>query len=298
MSGRSLKQFVIATVAIALILALVCIPILKGSFLSLSVREFFVVKGGLHTASTNLLVGGALALCLLVALLEIPKNSRSFPRDPSNIFTTNILLIGGLAVLLNVASMFVGPEYTQNYSVQKMTLLFGLACVPLLVITVVKGVERIDGKVTRLAALPLIFFLGSLTVGWNLNTPRVLTPPSWGSTLISIANDNPNALILCSTSDPARNLEAYLCTRHAAALQPEYGDLATDWRHVQLFPAKSTPEDEVRILRVKSALTALASQQDKIVLLSLEKDFSIAEEDGWWMNQLPLGKIAAIGVSG
>ena len=88
-----------------------------------------------------------------------------------------------------------------------------------------------------------------------------------------------------------------MCTRHAAALQPAAGDTATDWRHVQLFPAKSTPEDEARILRLKSALTALASQQGRIVLLSLEKDFAIADEDGWWMNQLPLGKILSVGVT-
>jgi hypothetical protein len=296
-SIKTSKQLVLAISIAVVALVIVCFPIL-GVFRSLSIREFFVVKGGLHLASNNLLVVGALALCTLVALFEAPQKHRSFPYSPANIFTTNIALIGVLAVLLNIASMFIGPEYTQNYSVQKMTLLFGLSCSPLIVIAVVKGIERIDRHSASYTVLPIIFFLGSLTVGWNLNTPRVLVPPSWGATLISITNENPGALILCSTSDPSRNLEAYLCTRHAAALQPAFGDSATDWRHLQLFPSNSIPEDEERILRLKSALESKAAQKSGVVILSLEKDFIVAEEDVWWMSQLPLSKITSVGLKG
>lgn len=280
---------------VALLLAVpISLPIIR-TLTSMSVRDFFLVKGGLHLASSSLLVASSLSLLALMILLEPKKSAQYFPNNPSHIFTSTIALIGLLAAVLYAASLFIGPEFSQNYSVQKVMLLFGLAGAPILITTVNSGVERIGRPDISLVAVPLAFFLGTLTIGWNLNSPRVLTQPTWGADLVRVADENPGAVILCSTSDPARNPEAYLCSRHATALQPVAGPLSAEWRHVQLFPTRSLIADDFRIQKMKYDISQLISENYKVIILSLERNFNIAEEDSWWMNQLPLSEVAKIG---
>jgi hypothetical protein len=160
-----------------------------------------------------------------------------------------------------------------------------------------KGVEHLGTPNVSLIAIPLAFFLGTLTIGWNLNSPRVLTTPTWGEVLVRTADNNPDAVILCSTSDPARNLEAYICSRHASALQPIAGTLSAEWRHVQLFPIRLLVADDLRIQSMKTQISKLLSEGYKIIIISLEENFSIASEDSWWMNQLPLSEMTQVGGS-
>jgi hypothetical protein len=279
----------------ALILATpISIPIINA-LTSMSVRDFFLVKGGLHLASSSLLVSSSLSLLILMILLESKESPRHFPNNPSHVFTSTIALTGVLAAVLYAVSLFIGPEFSQNYSVQKVMLLFALAGTPILMATVNNAAERIGRPNISLVAIPLAFFLGTLTVGWNLNSPRVLTPPAWGANLVRVADENLGAIIFCSTSDPARNLEAYICSRHASALQPLDGTLTADWQHVQFFPARTLIADDFRIQRMKYEMSQLISQNYKVIILSLEENFNIAEEDSWWMNQLPLSEVTKIG---
>jgi hypothetical protein len=46
---------------------------------------------------------------------------------------------------------------------------------------------------------------------------------------------------------------------------------------------------------MKSDISQLISQNYKVIILSLEENFNIAEEDSWWMNQLPLSELTKIG---
>ena len=271
-----------------------CIP-LGRQFRSISVRDFFVVKGGLHLASNSLLGLSALSLVLLAVILESKSTGSKSSRNSSSVCIGTIGLVGLLATAMYIVSIFVGPEYAQNYSVQKITLLFALAGVPLMVIVVGLGVQVIGLRTLNFVAVPLIFFAGTLTVGWNLNNPRILVPPTWGSTLIHVADTNPGATILCTTSDPARNLDAYLCTRHASALHAAVGKLAEDWRHIQLFPTRLGTEDDARVFRVKSSMLELLEGKNSLIVLSLETDFKIADEDLWWMSQLPIIKMRFVG---
>lgn len=287
------KPLFMGIVALALAVP-ISLPIIR-TLTSMSVRDFFVVKGGLHLASSSLLVASSLSLLILMILLGSKESLQHFPNNSSHVFTSTIALTGVLAAVLYAVSLFIGPEFSQNYSVQKVMLLFALAGAPILIVTVNSGAERIGRPNISLVAIPLAFFLGTLTIGWNLNSPRVLTPPTWGANLVRVADENPGAVIFCSTSEPARNLEAYMCTRHASALQPIVGTLSAEWRHVQLFPTRSLIADDFRIQRMKYGISQLISQDYKIIILSLEENFNIAAEDSWWMNQLPLPEMIKIG---
>ena len=287
------KLLLIEIAALALAIP-ISLPIIR-TLTSMSVRDFFLVKGGLHLASSSLLVASSLSLLILMILLESTESPQYFPNNSSHIFTSTIASIGLLAAVLYAVSLFVGPEFSQNYSVQKVVLLFALAGAPIFIVTVNSGAERIGRPNISLMAIPLAFFLGTLTIGWNLNSPRVLTQPTWGANLVQVADENPGAVILCSTSDPARNPEAYLCSRHAAALQPIAGTLSAEWGHVQLFPTRLLIADDFRIQRMKYDILQLISQNRKVIILSLEENFSIADEDSWWMNQLPLSEVLNIG---
>ena len=295
---RKIKKEKLLIIKIAaLILAIpISIPIVKN-LTSMSVRDFFVVKGGLHLASNSLLVASALSLLVLMFLLESKEEPQYFPNNAAHIFTSTIALTGVLAAVLYAVSLFIGPEFAQNYSVQKVMLLFALAGAPILIVMVNSAAEHMGRPNISLVAIPLAFFLGALTIGWNLNSPRVLTPPAWGANLVRVADENPGAAILCSTSDPARNVESYICTRHASALQPLDGTLVADWRHVQFFPTRLLIADDFRIQRMKYDISQLISQNRKVIILSLEENFSIADEDTWWMNQLPLSGITKISSS-
>jgi hypothetical protein len=46
---------------------------------------------------------------------------------------------------------------------------------------------------------------------------------------------------------------------------------------------------------MKDEMSQLISQNYKVIILSLEENFNIAEEDSWWMNQLPLSEVTKIG---
>ncbi len=292
--NKSRGKILLVVVAALIVAIPISIPIVK-TLTSMSVRDFFLVKGGLHLASSSLLVASSLGLLVLMILLETKESPQRFPNNSSHLFTSTIALTGILAAVLYAVSIFVGPDYSQNYSVQKVMLLFALAGIPVLIVAVNSAAERIGRPNISLLAIPLAFFLGTLTIGWNLNSPRVLTSPTWGANVIRVADENPGAVIFCSTSDPARNQEAYLCTRHASALQPKVGTLSAEWRHVQLFPTRTLIADDFRILRMKSDILQLISQNYKVIILSLEENFNIAEEDSWWMNQLPLSDLTKIG---
>jgi hypothetical protein len=293
---REMKKgkLLIIQIAALVVVIPISIPIVKA-LTSMSIRDFFVVKGGLHLASNSLLVASSLSLLALMFLLESKEVPQYFPNNAAHIFTSTIALTGVLAAVLYAVSLFIGPDFAQNYSVQKVMLLFALAGAPILIVTVNSAAERIGRPNISLVAIPLAFFLGALTIGWNLNSPRVLVPPAWGANLLRVADENPGAVILCSTSDPARNPETYLCSRHAAALQPIAGTLSAEWRHVQLFPTRSLIADDFRIQKMKYDISQLISDNYKVIILSLEENFNIAEEDSWWMSQLPLSEVLKIG---
>ncbi len=294
--GRWRKFTPTSLVAIAMSSALfviLTVPIARN-FRSISVREFFSVKGGLHVATSSLLVTSALSLLFLAVLLNV-SNERGKINRSSGVFISTLVMVAILAIVMYFTSLFVGPDYAQNYSVQKMTLLFALSCVPLIAVAMNAVAQLPSLNNASLSVIPLFFFIGTLSIGWNINTPRQLVQPIWAESLLQAADASPNAVILCSTSDPNRNMDSYLCTRHAGALQPNIGPLSTEWRHVQLFPNRLTSEDDERIVRIRSYFSNLLKTNMQIILLALEEEAGIADEDQWWMGQLPLEELTQIG---
>ena len=283
----------VATAIGGALFIILTVPITRN-FRSISVRDFFYVKGGLHVATSSLLVTSALSLFFLAVLLNV-SNERGRISRSSGVFISTLVMIAILAIVMYFSSLFVGPDYTQNYSVQKITLLFALSCVPLIAVAMNAVAQLPSLNSASLSVIPLFFFIGTLSIGWNINTPRQLVQPSWAESLLQTADASPNAVILCSTSDPNRNMDSYLCSRHAAALQPIIGPLSTEWRHVQLFPNHLTSEDDERIGRITSHLSNLLMAKKQIILLALEEDAGIAAEDQWWMSRLPLDEFKLVG---
>ena len=84
------------------------------------------------------------------------------------------------------------------------------------------------------------------------------------------------------------NLESYICSRHAAALQSKEDDISGDWRFLQLYPGIEVPGNVERAKRLQSAITKRLELNDDFSLLSFDGTLIIADEDKWWMSPLNL----------
>jgi len=285
------KVILIAAISVGA-LALVAAPASTG-FRSMSVREFFAVKGGVQPLPGNSVSVALLVLVVLwVCLDQFDTNRKN--NSSISILVEIVVMTGVLTASLYVASHFVGPDFAQNYTTQKTFLLFVLLLIPLAGIGIMALSNATHVKLSAAVTLPLIFLVGVQTVGWNLNDPRGTAIPSWGQVLLDTADANPNALIFCTTSDPTRNMDAYLCSRHASALQLTDYETSTSWRHLQVFPQVVTDSDQARLKALRDALTAKLSRGEKVILISLENVFAVADEDSAWMNQLPLSQMTIV----
>jgi hypothetical protein len=288
----SRSKFVLIAVISVGALALVAAPASTG-FRSMSVREFFAVKGGVQPLPGNS-VSVALLVLLVLWVCRAMLESRRENTYSISILVETVVMTGVLTASLYVVSHFVGPDFAQNYTTQKTFLLFVLLLIPLAGIGIMALSNATHVKLSATVALPLIFLIGVQTVGWNLNDPRETAIPSWGQVLLDTADANPNALIFCTTSELARNMDAYLCSRHASALQLTDHETSTSWRHLQVFPQVVTDSDQVRVKALRDSLTTKLSRGEKVILISLENVFAVADEDSLWMNQLPLSQMTIV----
>lgn len=285
------RTIVVGTLA-AITIAAIAAPAAVG-FRSMSVREFFAVKGGVQTPPGNSVIVG---LIVFVALVGLVNYSGASERENSALSTlvSVVSLIGVLVGTLCVVSFFVGPDFTQNYTVQKTFLLLILLLIPLSGIAIVLTGRLFKSWASSAACFTALFLIGTQTVGWNLNDPRVVSAPGWGQLLLETADANPNAVIFCTTSDPARNMDAYLCSRHAAAVQVTEYEMSTSWRHLQVFPQLASEQDESRVDALKEQIANTLSLGQKVILLSLESPFAVADEDAPWMTQLPITQMSVV----
>lgn len=294
-SAVSVRRSIVLICGLSLVTVSLYKPVSTG-FRSMPLREFFAVKGGVQPPpSYSVLV----SLLVFVALwfTSSAKSHTGSTRNDEGIQLKVVSLIGALTACVYLASYFIGPEYSQNYTVQKVHLLFVLSVVPLAGIAIVGICSRVGLPRSTFVPLVVVFIIGQQSIGWNLNDPRSVSPPAWADQLLEAVDTYPNSVVLCTTSDPQRNMDAYLCSRHASAVQSEENQLGKNWRHLQVFPQNVTPEDSARVVELQGEIAQRLSAGVKVLLFSLEPTFAIAQEDSWWMNQLPLSQIKIAGTS-
>ncbi len=293
------RSLVFSAIAIAAVLSLVIAiasrPFAEG-FSTMSVREFFVVKGGLQPMPPNILLIGTICVGL-VQYLWAGEGQDFNSRFSQSIRSGPLLLIGVFGAMLAGTSEFVGPDYTVNYSAQKVLLLFGLGLVPFVGVLTILLMGKLASPLTPILGLLIVYGIGQSTIGWSLNTPRTLQPNYWMEPLLSVAKESQNGWVFCTTADPARNFDAYHCSRHAAALQGVEEPDVSLWRELVLNP---TPTDENRekLKRLKTRIDREISKGTKITVFSLEGTNSVAEEDEWWMSTLPVNDLFFQSISG
>jgi hypothetical protein len=284
-----LRSLIISAVAIAsvfsLVIAIASRPFAEG-FSTMSVREFFIVKGGLQPMPPNVLFLGAICIGLVQHLWA--REGQDFnSRFSQSIRSGPLLLVGIFGATLAGISEFVAPDYTVNYSAQKVLLLFGLGLAPFVGLLAVLLMGKLASPLAPILGLLIIYGIGQSTIGWSLNTPRSLQPNYWMEPLLDATKQFQNGWIFCTTADPARNFDAYHCSRHAAALQGVEEPDVSLWRELVLNP---TPTDENRdkLRRFQDRIDQEIAQGTKITVFSLEDTYSVAEEDAWWMSELPV----------
>ena len=255
-------------------------PIFTESLSSLSIRQFLTTSGGVQPVPGQLILVGVIGLFIYTAAVR-ESAQRLAGVSP-------ILALGILVIVLQIASNFVGPDFLPHYSFLKTLLLFSIATIPLIMSAVLNLISDRNIKEGAVIALLSAYAIGSFTVGWDLNNPRNLAAPTWSASLQSLSVSSPGSLILCTTSDPTRNLEAYLCSRHAAALQNENNRLAEAWRYLVINPSQSLEGNTQLALELKAAIDLALLEGQRINLLSFESMYQVAEEDLWWMSQLPV----------
>ncbi len=258
-------------------------PIVRDSFTSLSIREFLTISGGVQGLPGNLLLFAVLGLAIYSCLIQDDVRAQSS--------ILPMFSLGTLVVILYFSSVFTGPEFIPKYTAQKTLLLFAIVTIPIIVFVVADLVGRCHGtKATTWVLTGLLLFgIGNTTTGWSGISSSVQLPvPSWAPVMQTQSERTPNAYLLCTTSNPAMNLESYICSRHAAALQSKEDDISGDWRFLQLYPGREVPGNVERVQRLQSAITKRLELNEDFYLLSFDGALLIADEDKWWMSSLNL----------
>ena len=252
----------------------------------ISVRAFFSAKGGVQKVS-KLILG-----CSLIAIFYI--NSRSLGSNGKKarlpIWILPIVALAFYAFSLLIASYFTGPEFSPNYSVKKVLFLLYLVGIPFLfaglVIVVSQHANRKSAFLTPLLAVGLAIN----SFGLDINMPRQMPDLAWGKGLQSIIEKDPKAVILCSTNT-SNSYEAYVCTRQAKNLLATGNWLTKAWQDYILTPQIGSIEKSMPEIFTEFRLESSSS---RIYLLSLEPEFTIAEQNKWWMQPLPWNEITVV----
>jgi hypothetical protein len=288
--GRSnLTRKYIVLFPIVILSGFILFPIVKDSFTSLSIREFLTISGGVQGVPGNLLVFG------VVGLAVYSSTTRGDLQDQNG--TLPVFSLGILVVILYFSSAFTGPEFTPKYTAQKTLLLFAVVTIPILVLVIADLVGSYHGTNATTWVLTglLLFGIGNTTTGWGGISSSVQQPvPRWAQALQTQSEKAPNSYILCTTSDPALNLESYICSRHAAALQSKEDDISGDWRFLQLYPGIDVPGNVERAQRLQSNITRKLNLNEKVSLLSFDGTLTLADEDKWWMSSLNLAQFEIV----
>lgn len=271
----------ILTIGLGVLVTIAIIPLMTHGFGSMSPLEFLRVNGGVQPVPGYLIIFGVAALALFT------KTSRK--NIQLEFMTWFGIALGLFLFAIQITSYFVGPTYAPMYTYNKTLLLFAITSVPLIPTVLAQILSKFGHRQIGSIFIITIFGIGNVTTGWDLNNPRSITAPLWADQLSTMSMKYPKAKILCSTSNPQMNLEAYLCSRHSGAIQNQDVELTGSWGFLQINPTPNA--QSLQLETVRRSLETLVNRKQQIVIISLEDEFKIADEDKWWMNGLPIDKL-------
>jgi hypothetical protein len=151
-------------------------------------------------------------------------------------------------------------------------------------------VSQHANKKSALLAPLLALGLAINSFGLDINMPRQMPDLAWGKGLQSIIEKDPKAVILCSTNTN-NSYEAYVCTRQAKSLLATGNWLTKAWQDYILSPQIGSIEKTMEEIYYEFRLESPSS---RIYLLSLEPQFTFAEQNKWWMEPLPWAEINVV----
>ena len=284
-TGRKPVLFIILLVVLALAWRFMSVYFIQY-FEVISVRAFFTAKGGVQEVS-NLILG-----CSLIAIFYISSRSlgSNGKRARLPIWILSVVALSVYAFSLLIASYFTGPEFSPNYSVKKVMFLLYLVGIPFLFAGLVIVVSQHANKKSALFAPLLAVGLAINSFGLDINMPRQMPDLAWGKGLQSIIEKDPKAVILCSTNTN-NSYEAYVCTRQAKSLLATGNWLTKAWQDYILSPQIGSIEKTMEEIYYEFRLESPSS---RIYLLSLEPQFTFAEQNKWWMEPLPWAEINVV----
>ena len=255
-------------------------------FQTISVRSFFTAMGGVQEVS-NLILGLSLISIFYVysRALENDSGKILFP-----IWILPVLALSIYAFALMITSYFTGPNFSPNYSVKKVLFLLYLVGIPFLYAGLIIGTSQRTDRRSALLIPLLSVGVAINSFGLDINKPRQIPDLAWGQGLQSIIEKDPKAVILCSTTS-SEVYEAYVCTRQAASLLATGNWLTKSWQDYILTPQVGSIEKSMLEIYYEFRLESPSS---RIYLLSLEPQFTIAEQNKWWMEPLPWGQITIV----
>ena len=284
-TGRKPVLFIILLVVLALAWRFMSVYFIQY-FEVISVRAFFTAKGGVQEVS-NLILG-----CSLIAIFYISSRALESKTGKTrfSIWILPVVALSVYAFSLLIASYFTGPEFSPNYSVKKVMFLLYLVGIPFLFAGLVIVVSQHANKKSALFAPLLAVGLAINSFGLDINMPRQMPDLAWGKGLQSIIEKDPKAVILCSTNTN-NSYEAYVCTRQAKSLLATGNWLTKAWQDYILSPQIGSIEKTMEEIYYEFRLESPSS---RIYLLSLEPQFTFAEQNKWWMEPLPWAEINVV----
>ena len=284
-TGRKPVLFIILLVVLALAWRFMSVYFIQY-FEVISVRAFFIAKGGVQEVS-NLILG-----CSLIAIFYISSRALESKTGKTrfSIWILPVVALSVYAFSLLIASYFTGPEFSPNYSVKKVMFLLYLVGLQFLFAGLVIVVSQHANKKSALFAPLLAVGLAINSFGLDINMPRQMPDLAWGKGLQSIIEKDPKAVILCSTNTN-NSYEAYVCTRQAKSLLATGNWLTKAWQDYILSPQIGSIEKTMEEIYYEFRLESPSS---RIYLLSLEPQFTFAEQNKWWMEPLPWAEINVV----
>jgi hypothetical protein len=241
-------------------------------------REFFTVKGGVQPLPQFLLPLGLLGWVALFQWRNLGAKIETW-------FTDLSILIG-YSLLLVMTAQFVGPDYAINYSPAKLLLLVAILLCPLMLALPAYVLRQNESSMSTVAIALMIVSQGWFIGSWSVNNPRMVDPPSWARSMLRIV-DTGETTVLCQTAVAEQRLSAYECSRHASALTNLRYEASADWGQMILYPGPQSVEREHRVKSIQETLSMQGGSGRRVILLSIDSSINIAEEDLWWMADLP-----------
>jgi hypothetical protein len=249
-------------------LLIIVVPILAGTLFStgdVNPLRYLTFEGGVIQLSALASIFMVITIFFALSFAQERLRISMYWSNLIVAITLNLSLLWFLSYVLPFAN---GPKY----AVYKLSLVTMASLIPIsiaLLMVYVRGKNK-QARVFATLSLLITFVIGSITpevanykFGFNSAEYR------WAKPLINLVNDSPNQQILCLAGFDG--YESYLCTRFAAVLTGDAGNLTVAWRaaSIDLLPEDLWGTDLISIYNEKLSQDP---EDIHVLLIDIERD--------------------------